>query len=56
MTEKKWETTDKKGRTTEWTWDETPETTAAIKQLHEGIRLRKLKEQDDALGYDTGGK
>ncbi len=48
--------TDKKGREEEWSWDETPETTAAIKQLHEGIRLRKLKEQDDALGYDTGGK
>ena len=47
--------TGKKGRS-EWSWDETPEATEAIKQLHEGIRLRKLKEQDDALDYDTGGK
>ena len=48
--------TDSKGREEEWTWVDTPEANEAIKRLHEGIRLRKLKEQDDALGYDTGGK
>ncbi len=40
----------------EWEWEETPETKAAIAALHEGIRSRKLKEEDDILGYDTSGK
>ena len=40
----------------EWVFDETPEVRAAIAKLHEGIRQRKLKEQDDKFGYDTGGK
>ena len=28
----------------------------SIKRLHETIRMRKLKDQDDKLNYDTGGK
>ena len=40
----------------EWVFDETPEVRAAIAKLHEGIRQRKLKEQDDKFGYDTSGK
>jgi|TARA_B100001094_G_scaffold331229_1_gene398858 hypothetical protein len=40
----------------EWEWEETPETKAAIAALHEGIRQRKLKEEDDKLNYETGGK
>ena len=40
----------------QWEWEETPETKAAIAALHEGIRLRNLKEQDDELNYDTNSK
>jgi len=37
-------------------WEETPEVTEALKQLHDRVRRAKLKEQDDQLNYDTGGK
>jgi len=40
----------------EWEFDETPEVRAAIAKLHRDIHQRKMKEQDDKLGYDTGGK
>ena len=40
----------------EWEYDDTPEVRAAIAKLHEDIRQRKLKEQDDKFGYETGGK
>ena len=40
----------------QWEWEETPETKAAIAALHEGIRQRKLKTEDDKFNYDTGGK
>ena len=40
----------------EWEYEETPEVSAAIAKLHEDIRMRKLKEQDDKLGYYTSGK
>jgi|TARA_R110001592_G_scaffold11657_8_gene57185 hypothetical protein len=39
-----------------WEWEETPEVAAAIAALHQSIRSRKLKEEDDELGYDTSGK
>ena len=48
------EFTGKGGET--WTWEETPEVTEALKQLHDRVRRAKLKEQDDQLNYDTGGK
>jgi len=40
----------------EWGYEETPEMRAAIERLHETIRMRKLKEHDDKMGYETGGK
>jgi hypothetical protein len=46
----------KKKQKDEWSYDDTPEVRAAIAKLHEDIRMRKLKEQDDKLGYETGGK
>ena len=46
----------KKKSKDEWSYEKTPETEEALKRLHEGIRQRKLKEQDDKMGYDTGGK
>tara|TARA_B100001094_G_scaffold226588_1_gene221074 strand:- start:318 stop:476 length:159 start_codon:yes stop_codon:yes gene_type:complete len=52
MTKK--EFTGKGGET--WTWEETPEVAEALKQLHDRVRRAKLKEQDDQLNYDTGGK
>ena len=48
------EFTGKGGET--WTWEETPEVAEALKQLHDRVRLTKLKEQDDQLNYETGGK
>jgi hypothetical protein len=36
----------------QWEWEETPETKAAIAALHEGIRQRKLKDEDDKFNYD----
>ena len=35
---------------------ETEEMRKAIEQLHQDILVRKMKEQDDKLNYDTGGK
>ena len=52
MSKKKY--TNKSGDTFEW--EETEEMRKAIEKLHEDIRRRKLKEQDDKLNYDTGGK
>ena len=46
----------KKKSKDDWSYDKTPETEEAIKRLHERIRMRKLKEHDDKLNYDTGGK
>ena len=40
----------------EWSYEKTKETEEAIKRLHETIRMRKLKEHDDKMGYETGGK
>lgn len=44
--------TTKSGDTYEW--DETPEVTEAIKRLHDD--MRRLKEEDDKMNYDTSGK
>ena len=46
----------KKKQKDEWSYETTPETEEAVRRLHETIRLRKSKEQDDKLGYETGGK
>ena len=46
--------TTKSGDTFEW--EETEEMRKAIEQLHQDILVRKMKEQDDKLNYDTGGK
>ena len=48
--------TFKNKKNDEWEYEDTPEVHAAIAKLHEDIRMRKLKEQDDKLGYETGGK
>ena len=52
MTKRKF--TGKSGKS--WEWEETPEVAEALKQLHNRVRSAKLKEQDDQLNYDTGGK
>jgi hypothetical protein len=46
----------KKKSKDEWSFEKTSETEEALKRLHETIRQRKLKEQDDKLNYETGGK
>ena len=50
MTKKTWTKIDKKGHEEEWSWEETPEVVAALKEL------ARLKTQDDTFGYDTSGK
>ena len=37
-------------------WEETPEVTEALKQLHDRVKSANLKAQDDKLNYDTSGK
>ena len=39
-----------------WEYEETPEVTEALKQLHDRVRSANLKAQDDQLNYETGGK
>ena len=46
----------KKKQNDEWSYEKTKETEEAIKRLHETIRMRKLKEHDDKMVYETGGK
>ena len=46
----------KKKQNDEWSYEKTKETEEAIKRLHETIRMRKLKEHDDKMGYETGCK
>jgi len=38
--------TDSKGREEEWTWEETPEVVAAVKQLHATITQNKLRMEE----------
>ena len=55
MPEKSFKKTDSKGREEEWIWDETPEATAAIAQLHETIRLNKISQLElKAPDYGVG--
>ena len=35
--------TDSKGREEEWSWEETPEVVAAVKQLHATIAANKVR-------------
>jgi len=46
----------KKKSKDEWSYEKTSETEEVIKRLHETIHMRKLKEHDDKLKYETGGK
>jgi len=50
MTKKTWTKIDKKGHEEEWSWEETPEVVAALREV------ARLKAQDDQLNYDTSGK
>ena len=38
--------TDSKGREEEWTWEETPEVVAAVKQLHATIAANKVRMEE----------
>jgi ligand-binding SRPBCC domain-containing protein len=38
MAERTYTRTDSKGREEVWSWDETPEVVAALKELHETVR------------------
>ncbi len=45
----------KKKQNDEWSYEKTKETEEAIKRLHEKIRMRKLKDHEQLLSYETGG-
>jgi len=47
-------TKEKKGREEEWTWEETPEVTEAIKKLNGDTR--KVSEEDTLKNYTLGDK
>lgn len=38
--------TDSKGREEEWSWEETPEVVAAVKQLHATIAANKVRMEE----------
>ena len=42
MSKKTFVQTDKKGRTTTWEWEETPEVVEALKQLHRPLESREV--------------
>ena len=42
MTTKKFEKTDKKGRTEEWIWEETPEVKAALKKYWATVKSNSV--------------
>ena len=42
--------TDKKGREEEWTWEETPESKAAIAKLHATIQKLEAQAPDYGVG------
>jgi len=46
MTQKKFTKTDKKGREETWEWDETPESVAAIEQLHKNAEATERLHSD----------
>lgn len=39
-----------------WEWNHSPETTEALKQLHNKTDRAKIKNEDDQNGYDTYSK
>ena len=39
-----------------WEWEHTPETEEALRVLHQQVLSRRIKEEDDQLGYDTNSK
>jgi hypothetical protein len=50
MTKKTYKKVDSKGRQEEWSWEETPETTAAMKKLWKNIAELELKAPDYGVG------
>ena len=46
MTLRTFKKTDSKGREEEWTWEETPEVVAAVKQLHATIAANKVRMEE----------
>ena len=50
MTKKTYKKVDSKGRQEEWSWEETPETTAAMKKLHNSISKLELQAPDYGVG------
>ena len=46
MALKTFKKTDSKGREEEWTWEETPEVVAAVKQLHATIAANKVRMEE----------
>ena len=50
MPKRKREKKDSKGRKEEWSWEETPEVTAAVARLHETIRKLEAESPDYGVG------
>ena len=48
--------TDKKGRTTTWEWEETPEVKEALEKLHRPLDSRKVTEEDTLTNLSLGDK
>ena len=56
MSKKTFVQTDKKGRTTTWEWEETPEVKEALEKLHRPLDSRKVTEEDKMTNLSLGDK
>ena len=56
MSKKTFVQTDKKGRTTTWEWEETPEVKEALEKLHRPLDSRKVTEEDTLTNLSLGDK
>ena len=48
MTKREFKAKDKKGRESEWEWEDTPEVTEALERLHRDMKSRLEEEKNDS--------
>ncbi len=48
MTKREFKAKDKKGRESQWEWEETPEVTAALERLHKDMKSRMEEKNNDS--------
>jgi len=48
MTKREFKAKDKKGRESQWEWEETPDVRAALERLHKDIKIRMEESNNDS--------